>query len=78
MITLEQKRIIQTMASGVRLCRHYGDDETEYFFSDASKPPRVDSVRKLQQMGVIAPAQDGLLEDHSQTFDLIFIPDEAK
>ena len=64
MITIEQKRIIDVMKSGVRLCIHHGDEGDEYYFTDGTIPrPRTTSVAALLRMGVVAPSDDGLLPD---------------
>ncbi len=72
MITIEQRDL---MKSGVRLCRQSGEAGDEFFFSDPScDAPRPSSIAALCSMGVIAEAEDGLFEGHSQTYDLIFDP----
>ena len=75
MITIEQRRIVDVMKSGTRLCLHRGEEGEEYYFSDGTTPrPRSTSVVALMRMGVLAPSDDGLLGDDSQTYDLVFDP----
>ena len=73
----EQKRIVNLMRDGVRLCKSVGDEGPEYFFSNGAEPhPRAPTVLALRNAGIIAPCNDGLFGDH-QTYDLVFMPREA-
>lgn len=74
MITIEQRRIIDAMKGGARLCVQIEDGERVYFFSDSTiKSPRRPSVDILLKSGIVAQSDDGMFGD-CQTYDLMFDP----
>ncbi len=73
----EQKRIVNLIRDGVRLCKSVQGNEPEYYFSDGREPcPKPATVMALRNAGIIAPAGDSMF-GATQTYDLVFMPREA-
>jgi hypothetical protein len=73
MITNYQRRILERMQAGERLCKRYTEEGQQCFFANGDVV-RVDSVASLFNSGIIRHAEDGMFGD-GQTYEINFMPE---
>jgi len=74
MISHYQRKILDRMKAGERLCKRH-TDEGDYYCFVGGDNVRAASVKHLFNSGIIRGADDGLFGD-TQTYEVNFIPED--